>query len=56
MQKAILLRVSRVERHANLYCSRRDTVDFSAERGHECLAPKLSRTLLSNGSTMPPAA
>ena len=40
MQKAILLRVSLVERHANLYCARRDTVDFSAERGHECLAPE----------------
>jgi|SRR5580692_1577257 hypothetical protein len=40
MQKAILLRVSLVERHANLYCSRRDTVDFCAERGHERLAPE----------------
>jgi hypothetical protein len=28
------------EVHVNLYSSRRDTFDFGAEGGHECLASK----------------
>src|SRR5215469_17083150 len=40
MYKAILLRVALIEWHADFYLSRRDTVDFSTERGHKCLTPE----------------
>ena len=52
MQKAILLGVPLVEWDADLYSSRRDTIDFRASVVINACRPKLSRTLLSNSSTM----